>query len=180
MRRSTSLIILAALAAMFLSACAGTVKNNARVDIAMDQNRQAYADSIYGQMSMDDWLDTTIRQEQNEVATTLWRKAKEEVLAGRLASARQCIDLAQELSVNNSYTKAKLINASDYRITILDGPFAGKVLEPGASTSEEKVPIGTLSFQAISASSRGKDMVVTIVRQVVAGQKTIVTVNKKY
>ncbi len=176
MRRSTSLIILAALAAMFLSACAGTVRNNATVKIGMDQDGLAYSDSIYGQMPFGDWIETSSRQGQNTVAVALWDKAKKAVDAGNLKEAKECINLAQEVSVNNSYTKAKLINASDYRITILDGPFASIVLAPGDSTIEQKVPIGTLAFTVLWGNKQDKRA--AIVRQVTAGQKSIVIINK--
>ncbi|HNW55905.1 MAG TPA: hypothetical protein PKN62_02405 [bacterium] len=180
MRHTVILMLLVALAALFLSACAGNVQNTAKVDITMSKSHLAKADSMSGKMSLDDWIDTSIRQEQNVVAITLWRIAQAEVANGNLKKAKEYISLAQEVSVNNLYTKAKLINASDYQVTVLDGPFAGRVLASGASTSEEKVPIGTLSFSAISTTSNGRDMTVTIVRPVTAGQKTIVIVNKKY
>jgi len=177
MRRSTSLIILAALAAMFLSACAGTVRNTATVKVGMDQQGHvAYADSMSGQMSLEDWLDTSVRQEQSTVAIALWEKARQASKQGKPEEAKKYIDLAQEISVNNRYTKAKLINASDYRLTVLDGPFAGLVLAPGASTLEQKVPVGTLAFTVLWGSKQDKRA--AIVRQVTAGQKSIVIVNK--
>lgn len=181
MRHTVILMLLVALATMFLSACAGTVKNTATVKIGMDpQGHLAYADSMFGQISLDDWIDTSVRQEQGTVAKALWEKARIASKQGKLDEAQNYISLAQEVSNNNTYTKARLINASDYRVTVLDGPFAGRTLAPGSSTSEEKVPVGTLCFQIVSATSRGGTMNVNVVRSVTAGQKTIVIVNKKY
>lgn len=181
MRRFTVLMLLVALATLFLSACAGNIRNTATVKIGMDsQGHVAYADSMYGKISLDDWIDTSVRQEQGTVAIALWEKARIASKQGKLEEAKKYIDLAQEVSSNSTYTRAKLINASDYRATILDGPFAGQTLAPGGSSSEEKVPVGTISFRAIATTSNGRDMTVTIVRSVTAGQKTIVLVNKKY
>lgn len=170
--RHSILMILAVMAALILSACAGTVRNTATVKVGMDpQGHLAYADSMFGQVSLDDWIDTSVRQEQGTVAIALWEKARIASKQGDLKKAQEYINLAQEVSNNNTYTKARLINASDYRASIIDGPFAGQTLAPGGSSSEEKVPVGTISFRAIATTSNGRDMTVTIVRSVMAGQK---------
>jgi len=84
------------------------------------------------------------------------------------------LDLASQVTGQGS-TLAKLVNASRYRIVVLDGPFAGIVLNPGeTSPTEVRVPVGTLIFTV----GWGNNQRATIVRQIVAGQKTVVIINK--
>lgn len=159
---------------LVLAGCATVGQDTTMVSVVNDKNHLAVADSISGSMPLVDWTDFTVRQERAKAEIVLWRQATKAAGQGKLEETQKYSELAQDLSVSNC-TRAKLVNASSYLLTVLDGPFAGITLAPGQSSNkEERVPVGTLSFSV----NWGHGKTSLIVRQVSAGQKKVVIVNK--
>jgi hypothetical protein len=124
-------------------------------------------------MPVNDWLETRSQQGLVETQAHYLTKAQQ---AATPAESQQWLDLAAQVGGGGGTTLATLVNASDYRITVLDGPYAGITLAPGTSSqSTVRIPVGWLSFVV----AWGDNQRASIVRPVSAGQKAIVIVNKK-
>jgi len=147
-------------------------RNTARAEIRLNtSNQQLLAANATGSMPVNDWLETRSQQGLVETQAYYLTKAQQ---AATPAESQQWLDLAGQVSGGGS-TIATLVNASDYRVTVLDGPYAGITLNPGAvSPSTARVPVGWLSFGV----AWGDNQRAAIVRPVSAGQKTIVIVNR--
>ncbi len=166
------LVVIALLVGLILLVGCSANRNTARVDVRLNASQQLVADSVSGSMPATDWLET--RSQQSLVETQAYYLVKAQ-RAATPAESQQWLDLAAQVGGGGS-TLASLVNASDYRITVLDGPYAGVTLNPGsASSSAIRVPVGWLSFSV----AWGDNQRATIVRSVSAGQKTIVIVNKQ-
>jgi hypothetical protein len=145
----------------------------------MDSSKFATVSNISGNMPLAEWTDFTVRQERAKTEMVLWRQSTSAAGQGNLSQAQQYADLAQNLS-GSGYTMANLVNGSSYRVMVLDGPFKGSVLVPGASTNEKRLPVGSFSFTIMSGSSSGHDITANIFRQVSVGDKTITLFDKRY
>lgn len=151
-------------------------RSTARVDVRLNaSNQQLLAANATGSMPAFDWLE--IRSQQSLVETKAYYLTKAQQ-ASTPKESQEWLDLAAQVSGSGGSTMATLVNASSYRMTILDGPYAGITLEPGQSSSSARVPVGVVNFRALSASSIGQDFYVYVIRKVSAGDKTIVLVNK--
>ena len=148
-------------------------RNTARAEIRLNaSNQQLLAANATGSMPIASWLETRSQQGLVETQAYYLTKAQQ---AATPAESQQWLDLAAQVGGGGS-TTATLVNASDYRLTVLDGPYAGITLGPGASSqSTARVPVGWLSFSV----AWGDNQRASIVRPVSAGQKTIVIVNKQ-
>jgi len=147
-------------------------RNTGRVDVRLNaSSQQLIAVSATGSMPVNDWLETRSQQSLVEIQDHYLIKAQQ---ATTPEESQKWLDLAGQVSGGNS-TLATLVNASDYRVTVLDGPYAGITLSPGASSqSTARVPVGWLAFSV----AWGDNQRASIVRPVSAGQKTIVIVNR--
>lgn len=171
------LIVFTLFVLALLAGCSAN-RNTGRVDVRLNaSNQQLLAANATGSMPINDWLETRSQQSMVETQAYYLTKAQQ---ASTPKESQEWLDLAGQVGGSTSSTLATLVNASDYRVTILDGPYAGVTLLPGKSSQPARVQVGALSFRAWSASSSGQDMQVTILRQVSAGDKTIVLVNKIY
>lgn len=170
------LIAITALAVFFVFGCSAN-RNTARAEIRLNaSDQQLLAANVTGSMPVNDWLETRSQQNLVEIQAHYLAKAQQ---ATTPIESQQWLDLAAQIGGGGT-TLATLVNASSYRVTILDGPYAGITLEPGQSSSPARVPVGAVNFRALSASSIGQDFYVNIIRQVSAGDKKIVLVNKTY
>lgn len=170
------LIVFTLFVLVLLAGCSAN-RNTARAEIRLNaSSQQLIAVSVTGSMSVNELLET--RSQQGLVETRGYYLAKAQ--AATPEESQKWLDLASQVGGGTGSTLATLVNASDYRVTILDGPYAGVTLLPGESSQPARVQVGAVSFRAWSASSSGQDMQVTILRQVSAGDKTIVLVNKIY
>lgn len=171
------LIVFTLFVLVLLAGCSAN-RNTARAEIRLNaSSQQLIAASVTGSMPVNEWLETRSQQGLVETQTYYLAKAQQ---AATPEESQKWLDLAGQVGGGTGSTLATLVNASDYRVTILDGPYAGVTLLPGKSSQPARVQVGALSFRAWSASSSGQDMQVTILRQVSAGDKTIVLVNKIY
>ena len=150
----------------------GCSSNTARVDLGLNaNNQQLLAVEAKGHLPAEDWLYVKGTQDWALTRAYYLKKARE---ATTPEDSQVWLDLANQV-VGQGSTLVKLVNASNYRIVVLDGPFAGIILNPGeASLVEARVPVGTLVFTV----GWGNNQRATIVRQIVAGQKAVVIVNK--
>jgi hypothetical protein len=149
----------------------GCSANTAKVQIGLNSvTQQIMPISAGGSLPVESWLEIKSQQDLVETKAYFLKKAKESASTEEI---QEWLDLAGQLSGSGS-TLAKLFNSSSYRVTVIDGPFAGSTLEPGASTGEVRVPVGFFSFNV----GWGHNQQSSIVRQVSAGQKMIVIVNK--
>ncbi len=157
---------------VFLVGCSAN-RSTARVDVRLNaSNQQLLVANATGSMPIASWLETWSHQSLVETQAHYLTKAQQ---AATPAESQQWLDLAAQVGGGGS-TIATLVNASDYRVTVLDGPYAGITLGPGASSqSTARVPVGWLSFSV----AWGDNQRTSIVRSVSAGQKTIVIVNKQ-
>ena len=155
-----------------LIALAACSSNTARVEVGLDaNNQQLLAVDAKGVMPAEDWVQLKGTQDWATVRAYYLKKAQETTTP---EASQAWLDLANQV-VGQGSTLAKLVNASSYRIIVLDGPFAGIELEPGeASHAEARIPVGTFAFTV----GWGNNQRANIVRQIVAGQKTVVIVNK--
>lgn len=149
-------------------------RNTARAEIRLNaSNQQLLAANATGSMPIASWLETRSHQSLVETQAYYLTKAQQ---AATPAESQQWLDLAAQVGASAGSTLATLINASDYRVTVLDGPYAGITLGPGStSSSTARIPVGWLSFSV----AWGDNQRASIVRPVSAGQKTIVIVNKQ-
>jgi len=168
MRRPYFFIALVIIA-LVIAACSS---NTARVEVGLDTNgQQILAVDAKGALPAEDWIQLRGDQDWTNLQEFYLQKAQE---ATTPEASQAWLDLANQV-VGQGTTLARLVNASDYRIVVLDGPFAGIVLNPGeTSPTEVRVPVGTLIFTV----GWGNNQRATIVRQIVAGQKTVVIINK--
>jgi len=157
---------------MVLIVITGCSSNTARVEVGLDaNNQQLLAVDAKGHLPAEDWLQVKGTQDWSLTRDYYLKKAQE---AATPEDSQVWLDLANQV-VGQGSTLVRLINASRYRVVILDGPFAGEVLDPGeVSSAEARVPVGTFVFTV----GWGNNQRATIVRQIVAGQKTVVIVNK--
>lgn len=161
---------------LVLAGCS-TNRNTARAEVRLNSSsQQLIVASVSGSMPVSEWLDTKSRQDLVDIQSHYLKKAQQATTA---KESQEWLDLASQVSGGGS-TIAALINASSYRMVILDGPYAGITLEPGQSSQPARVPVGILTFRALSASSIGQDICVTVSRQVSTGDKAVVLVNKIY
>ena len=165
-----AIFALIAISALFV--INGCSSNTARVEVGLNaNNQQLLAVDAKGHLPAEDWLQVKGTQDWSLTRDYYLKKARE---ATTPEDSQVWLDLANQV-VGQGSTLVKLINASNYRIVVLDGPSAGEMLEPGeASNAEARVPVGTLIFTV----GWGNNQRATIVRQIVAGQKTVVIVNK--
>ncbi|HNW19978.1 MAG TPA: hypothetical protein PKL05_01945 [bacterium] len=149
-------------------------RSTARAEIRLHASSQRLlAASASGSMPVNDWLETRSQQGLVETQAHYLTKAQQ---AATPAESQQWLDLAAQVGGGGGTTLATLVNASDYRITVLDGPYAGITLAPGTSSqSTVRIPVGWLSFVV----AWGDNQRASIVRPVSAGQKAIVIVNKQ-
>ncbi len=150
----------------------GCSSNTARVDLGLNaNNQQLLAVESKGHLPAEDWLYVKGTQDWALTRAYYLKKARE---ATTPEDSQVWLDLANQV-VGQGSTLVKLVNASNYRIVVLDGPFAGEVLEPGETSSvKARIPTGTFVFTV----GWGTNQRTTIVRQIVTGQKTVVIVNK--
>ena len=169
MRNTIALILLVIL----LAGCSVN-RNTTRAEIRLHASSQRLlAASASGSMPVNDWLETRSQQSLVETKVNYLTRAQQ---AATPAESQQWLDLAAQVGGGGSTTLAILVNASDYWVTVLDGPYAGIRLAPGASSrSTARVPVGWLSFVV----AWGDNQRASIVRPVSAGQKAIVIVNKQ-
>ncbi|NCU44207.1 hypothetical protein EOM71_00825 [Candidatus Falkowbacteria bacterium] len=168
--------IFAALLVLVLLVGCSANRNTALVDVRLNaSSQQLLAANATGSMPIASWLETQSQQSLVETQAHYLIKAQQ---ASTPKESQEWLDLAAQVSGSGGSTMATLVNASSYRMTILDGPYAGTTLEPGQSSSPARVPVGVVNFRALSASSIGQDFYVDVIRKVSAGDKTIVLVNK--
>ncbi|HOF79602.1 MAG TPA: hypothetical protein PLA53_00585 [bacterium] len=169
MRNTIALILLVIL----LAGCSVN-RNTTRAEIRLHaSSQQLLAVNASGSMPVNDWLETRSQQSLVETKVNYLTRAQQ---AATPAESQQWLDLAAQVGGGGSTTLAILVNASDYWVTVLDGPYAGIRLAPGASSrSTARVPVGWLSFVV----AWGDNQRASIVRPVSAGQKAIVIVNKQ-
>lgn len=148
------LYIILSLAVILLAGCAVN-KDTARVEVSMSPSHLAVAETASGSMPLVEWQDFSVRQEKGNAEIVLWRKAKDAAGQGDLASAREYAEAAQDLACQ--YTLCKLVNPTCYKVTVLDGPYSGLVLNPGQETAYKKVPIGELNFKVVAAETTHRD-----------------------
>ena len=173
MKKHLSPIVILVLALLVLSAGCSANRSTARAEIRLNaSSQQLIAASATGSMPIANWLETRSQQNLVETQAYYFDKAQQ---ADTPAESQQWLDLAAQVGGGGS-TIATLVNASDYRVTVLDGPYAGITLGPGStSSSTARIPVGWLSFSV----AWGDNQRASIVRPVSAGQKTIVIVNKQ-
>lgn len=166
--------IFAALMILVLVAGCSANHNTARAEVRLNSsNQQIIAASVTGSMPVVDWLETRSQQDLTNLRSYYLTKAQQATTAKQ---SQEWLDLAAQVSGSGGSTLAALVNASSYRIVVENGPYAGMVLEPGASSpSAVRVPVGSLTFSVVWGSYNQR---ASIVRHVSAGQKTIVIVNK--
>jgi len=157
-------------------AIAACSSNTAKVKVGLDANgQQILAVDAKGALPAEDWIQLRGDQDWTNLQEFYLQKAQE---ATTPEASQAWLDLANQVMGQGTIsgaTWARLVNASDYRIIVLDGPFAGIILNPGeASLVETRVPVGTLIFTV----GWGNNQRATIVRQISAGQKAVVIVNK--
>ncbi|HRU89981.1 MAG TPA: hypothetical protein P5094_01460 [Patescibacteria group bacterium] len=171
MRRPYFFIALVIIA-LAIAACSS---NTARVEVGLDANRQQIlAVDAKGALPAEDWVQLRGDQDWTRLQAYYLQKAQE---ATTPEASQAWLDLANQVmgQAISGTTLVRLVNASDYRIVVLDGPFAGIILNPGeASLVETRVPVGTLVFTV----GWGNNQRATIIRQISAGQKAVVIVNK--
>lgn len=172
MKKHRSLVVALILIVLVLAGC-GINRNTARADIRLHaSSQQLLAANVSGSMPVNDWLETRSQQSLVETQSHYLIKAQQ---ASNPEESQQWLDLAAQVGGGGS-TLASLINASDYRITVLDGPYAGITLAPGTSSqSTARIPVGWLAFSVAWGDNQRAD----IIRPVSAGQKAIVIVNKQ-
>lgn len=169
------LIVFTLFVLVLLAGCSAN-RNTGRVDVRLNaNNQQLLAANATGSMIINEWLETKSQQSMVETQAYYLTRAQQ---ASTSKESQEWLDLAAQVSGSGGSTMATLVNASSYRMTILDGPYAGTTLEPGQSSSPARVPVGVVNFRALSASSIGQDFYVDVIRKVSAGDKTIVLVNK--
>ena len=166
--------IFAALMILVLVAGCSTNRNTARAEDRLNSsNQQIIAASVTGSMPVVDGLETRSQQDLTNLQAHYLAKAQQ---ANTPEESQQWLDLSNQANGSGGSTLATLVNASSYRIVVENGPYAGMVLEPGASSpSAVRVPVGSLTFSVVWGSYNQR---ATIYRYVSAGQKTIVIVNK--
>lgn len=164
--------IFAALMILVLVAGCSTNRNTARAEVRLNSsNQQIIAASVTGSMPVVDWLETRSQQDLTNLQAHYLAKAQQ---ANTPEESQQWLDLSNQANGSGGSTLATLVNASSYKVTILDGPYTGVTLSPGSVSSVARVPVGWLSFLV----AWGDNQRASIVRHVSAGQKTIVIVNK--
>lgn len=169
------LIVFTLFVLVLLAGCSAN-RNTARAEIRLNaSSQQLIAASVTGSMPVNDWLETRSQQSLIETQTYYLTKAQQ---ASTPKESQEWLDLAGQVNGSGGSTMARLVNASSYKVTILDGPYAGVTLLSGESSQPARVQVGAISFRALSASSTGQEIQVTIFRQVSAGDKTIVLVNR--
>lgn len=175
MRHHLIVIAVLAVLAVFFFGCSAN-RNTARAEIRLNaSSQQLVAASATGSMPVNDWLETRSQQGLVETQAYYLTKAQQ---AATPEESQKWLDLAGQVNGSGGSTMARLVNASSYKVTILDGPYAGVTLLSGESSQPARVQVGAISFRALSASSTGQEIQVTIFRQVSAGDKTIVLVNR--
>ena len=156
-------------------AIAACSSNTARVKVGLDANgQQILAVDAKGALPAEDWIQLRGDQDWTNLRAYYLQKARE---ATTPETSQAWLDLANQVmgQAISGTTLVRLVNSSSYRIVVLDGPFAGIILNPGeASLVETRVPVGTLVFTV----GWGNNQRATIIRQISAGQKAVVIVNK--
>ena len=172
MRRPYFFIALVIIA-LAIAACSS---NTARVEVGLDANgQQILAVDAKGVLPAENWIQLRGDQDWISLRAYYLQKARE---ATTPEASQAWLDLANQVAGQGT-TLARLVNASDYRIVVLDGPFAGITLEPGeTSPTEVRVPVGSLIFSVANWGCGCNNLRTIIVRQISAGQKTVVIVNK--
>ena len=156
-------------------AIAACSSNTAIVKVGLDANgQQILAVDAKGALPAEDWIQLRGDQDWTNLQEFYLQKAQE---ATTPEASQAWLDLANQVmgQAISGTTLVRLVNSSSYRIVVLDGPFAGIILNPGeASLVEARVPVGTLIFTV----GWGNNQRSTIVRQISAGQKVVVIVDK--